>query len=263
MIIDTHLHVFPDNLAEKAITKLSKNSHLTPFTNGTISDTLSKMDKYNIDKAVCLNIAVKPNQDKKVNDFAIKNNSDRLIMFGSINPYSDNIENELKRLVDNGIKGIKLHPLYQGFKVDDPICDKLYSLCEKLGVRIAFHAGFDTAYPFKNNASPKRLRKVLLKYKNLKVQLAHLGGMMKWRAVYHNLCGLNCYFDLGMVAGYIKPKQALKIIDKHGIDKIMFATDCPWNNFEKTLNFLDSLGLSEENKEKILYKNALKFLDLE
>lgn len=263
MIIDTHVHVLPDVLAEKAVAKLSASSHLAPTTNETISDTLAKMQANNIDLAVCLNIAVKPNQDKKVNDFAIANNEGKLVMFGSVNPYSDNVVEELERLKNAGIKGIKLHPEYQQFYVDDSRCDIIYETCGRLGLIIVFHAGFDSAYPTCRHASARRLAKVVKKYPNTTFVLAHLGAMLWWRSVYRNIAGLNCYLDTAMIAGFLKPKLARKIIMKHGVDRVLFATDTPWCAWDKAIAYIDSLGLIAEEREKIMYKNALKLLGME
>lgn len=262
MVIDSHLHLFPDTLAYRAVTVLSENSGLIAYTDGTTTDTLKKLDVNGVDKAVVLNIAKKPNQDKKVNDFAIAANCERLIHFGSVNPYSDGVEEELERLVRHGIKGIKLHPEYQQFRVDDPIADKVYNKCTELGMIVAFHAGWDIAYPTGENAHPRYLAGMLDKHPNMKVQLAHFGGMLKWEEAEKYVIGRDCYIDISMCGSFLNPEQARRMIDNHGIERMLFGTDCPWENWEVMYEFVDKLGLNEVEKEKLMHANAEKMLGL-
>lgn len=262
MIIDMHLHMFPDDLAYRAVTLLSQNSGLTAFTDGTYGDTIKKLDENGIDKAVVLNIAKKPNQDKKVNDFAITFNNDKIIQFGSVHPLSDGVEAEMERLVKNNIKGIKLHPEYQGFRVDDKIADKIYKNASELGLIVAIHAGFDIAYPKSINAHPNYLCNVINKFPDLKLQLAHFGGMMFWDDVEKYLVGSNCYFDISMTGRFIEKEQAIRIIKNHGEDNILFGTDCPWENWQIMKDFVFGLKLGEEVNNKIMYKNAKKLLNI-
>lgn len=75
MIIDFHVHIFPDKIAKKAIGNLARISGLTPFTDGTIKDTMDKLKACGVDKAVFLNIATKPSQMTTINDEAARLNS--------------------------------------------------------------------------------------------------------------------------------------------------------------------------------------------
>lgn len=252
MIIDCHVHCFPDILAEKAVVQLSKNSGLQAYTNGTVADLIKKLDENKVNKAVVLNIAKKPNQDKKVNDFAIASNSDRLIHFGSVHPLSDSVEQELERLKQNGIIGIKLHPEYQEFDADDKVADKVYVKAQELGLIVAFHAGFDIAYPTSERAHPYKLRKVIDRFPHLKIQLAHFGGMLKWTYALEVLAGTDAYIDISMCGRYIGLEVAHAIIDKHGIDKMLFGTDSPWESWGTQYNLVDSLGLSAIDRQKLM-----------
>lgn len=262
MIIDCHLHYFPDALADRAVVQLSRNAGLKAYTNGTRLDTLAKLDDNGVDKAVVLNITKRPNQEAKVNDFAVAENCDRLIHLGSVNPYSEGIELELERLAKCGIKGIKLHPEYQEFNADDKVADTIYRKATELGLIVVFHAGFDIAYPLSNKAHPKRLRSVLDRFPDMKVQLAHFGGMLKWRAVEEYLVGSQASFDISMCSKYLEPELAANIVAKHGIDKLLFGSDCPWDSWQSMYGFVDKLNLSQDDKDKLYYKNAIRFYNL-
>lgn len=262
MIIDCHIHYFPDNLADKAVVQLSHNSGLEAYTNGSRQDTLKKLDENNVDIAVVLNITKRPNQELKVNDFAIVENCNRLIHLGSVNPYSDDIDKEMERLKTAGIKGIKLHPEYQHFDVDDPIADKIYLKAIELDMLVVFHAGFDIAFPLSDRAHPKRLRAVIDRFPDMRVQFAHFGGMLKWGAVEQYLVGSNAYFDISMCGRYIPIDQAKRIIQNHGIDRMLFGSDCPWENWQTMYDFVDKLELSSVDRNKLYYQNAIKLYNI-
>ena len=124
MIIDFHVHIFPDKIAKKAIGNLARISGLTPFTDGTIKDTMDKLKACGVDKAVFLNIATKPSQMTTINDEAARLNSmyENFTSFGSVHPDGENCLNELERINSLGIRGIKLHPDYQVFFANDKKC---------------------------------------------------------------------------------------------------------------------------------------------
>lgn len=263
LIIDFHTHCFPEKIAKNTIEKLSYVSGgLIPQTNGTAKSLLSLMDKDNVDKSVVLSIATNANQQKNVNDFAISLKSERIIPFGSVYPFSEDWEEELERLKDSGIKGIKLHPDYQQFFVDDERFFPIYKKIEKLGFILIFHAGEDFGFPPPYKATPERLRKVVTLIET-PVVCAHWGSLLMVDDVLKYLCDLdNCYFDTAFGYGTMPKARALSILEKKGTDKILFGSDSPWNAPSWDVDMLKTMGLTQEEEEKIFYKNAEKLLSL-
>ena len=263
MIIDFHTHCFPEKIAGKTIEKLSfVSGGLIPQTDGTKDSLLYLMSKDGIDKSVALSIATNANQQKNVNDFAISLKSEKLIPFGSVFPFSDDWEEELERLKENGIKGIKLHPDYQQFFVDDERLFPVYKKIEKLGFILVFHAGEDFGFAPPYKATPDRLRKVVTSIET-PVVCAHWGGLSMGNDVIKYLCDIdNCYFDTAFGYGTMPKVMALNILDKKGTDKILFGSDCPWNAPSWDVGMLKTMGLSQDEEEKILYKNAENLLGL-
>ena len=131
MIIDFHTHAFPDKIATRAIPELQKKIELQPQTDGTLRDLSVKMPAWGIDRSVICNIATNPRQQTNVNNFALETRKKYtdLIPLGSIHPDSDNIEEELDRLINGGILGIKIHPDYMGHDITDKCFDKVFELC--------------------------------------------------------------------------------------------------------------------------------------
>ena len=76
------------------------------------------------------------------------------------------------------------------------------------------------------------------------------------------IAGRNVYLDTAYTLHEISQDLFVKIMDKHGDDKILFATDCPWRDIKDDLEILKSYNLNPSSEQKILYKNALKLLDI-
>ncbi len=267
MIIDFHTHAFPDKLAPKALPVLASHVGYDPYGTGTVSDLIEKMDKGGIDKSVVCNIATNPKQQTNVNNFAIETmeqHGDRLICLGSINPYSDSIGEELDRLSKAGLPGIKLHPDYMETTIDDSAFDPIFDRCSELGMFIIIHAGFDVCSPDKIHATPDMILRRLERNPDIRLVCAHFGGNMMWDEVEEKLCGRNLWIDtsMGVLEGLSK-EQARRIIEKHGSEKVLFGTDFPWCDAKTNIDYIKSLGLSDEFEENIFHRNAEKLLGIE
>lgn len=262
MLIDFHTHLFPDTLAAKALGKLSSICGLSPVTDGTVSDSLIKFDEWGVDRAVVLHIATSPHQQQSVNRFAQSIQSSRLISFGSVHFESEDALRQLDALHQAGLQGIKLHPDYQGFDADDRRVYPIYERAQDLGLCCSFHAGFDPLSPQHIHCTPAMLKKIHQNFPALKMICAHLGGMRLWEAVEEELCGHALFLDTAFIAGAISPRQAARIISRHGSERVLFGSDCPWQKSCDTFSFIDSLPLTDREKENIFSRNALQLLGL-
>ena len=265
MIIDTHVHTFPDNIAPKAIGKLEKISGITPSTDGTVANTLSFMKKTGIDMFINLNIATGPNQQTTINNVAAQLNeqygNDSMISIGSVHYMNPDSVNELHRIKELDIKGIKLHPDYQDFFISDKELYPIYDACSQLDIPIIFHSGWDCYSPDVIHAPPVQSAVVAKAFPKLKIVLAHFGGLLMWEDVLEHLAGLeNVYLDTAMLATHCKNIDTIhKILNRHPLDNVMLGSDCPWENPANSVDFIYKLHISDSNKDKILYKNAMKF----
>ena len=260
-IIDFHTHIFPDNLAERAIKALEERAKSKPFTNGTLSDTLKVLNEWNTDYAVSLNIAVLPKSVAKVNDFAINTNGGKIISFGSVHPYADNSISELERIKNAGLKGIKLHPEYQEFDVEIDRAIEIYRKCGELNLIVLLHCGTDIAYPDTLRASPLALLTACKSAPDTKFVLAHMGGHQCWDGVLEHLAGLyNVWFDTSYMARTLDIVRFKKIVDKHGVKRILYATDCPWESGIETQKYIYNMGYTNQEVNDIMYNNAVELL---
>lgn len=262
MIIDFHTHAFPEKIAEKAIEKLSYTSGgLIPQTNGTIDSLKALMKKDGITKSVTLAIATNEKQQKSVNDYICSCACDEIIPFGSVYPYAEDALSELERIKAMGIKGVKLHPEYQQFFVNDEFMKPIYKKISELGLIVIFHAGEDFGYPAPYHATPERLRKAA-KWIDSPMICAHWGSASMGEDVLKYLCDIPVYFDTAFGYGSMPKDRAKRILDKKGVDKILFGSDCPWHAPSWDVRMIKTLGLSPEEENKIFFENAVSLLGL-
>ena len=263
MIIDFHTHCFPDALAPRAISSLAYSSALVPYTDGTVAGLRASMKENSITTSVVLNIATNAHQQAKVNDFAASiNNQKDIFAFGSVFPFSKDALDELERIKSLGLKGIKLHPDYQGFSVDDERLKPLYKKISSLGLITVFHSGVDLGFCAPYGNTPEKLIKALSWFSS-PVVAAHWGGPGYSKEVTEILCGAeNLYFDVSFGFSIIPKCYASKIVEKHGTDKLLFGTDSPWHTAQMELSLLNTLELSQDEKDNIFYKNASRLLEI-
>ena len=259
-IIDFHNHIFDDRIADKAIEALSIKCGLPPAQNGTKAGLLSNMDRAGISHAVVLPIATKPSQTGTINKWAKENCDDRLTIFGTFHPESENPIQDIDNIAALGLKGVKLHPDYQGFFVDEKKMLPLYDRIFSNGLILIFHCGIDIGLPPPVHCPPERLRKVIDEMKGGKLIASHLGGFRMWDDVERYLVGQEVYLDTSMGTNYYSKEQFLRILKNHGDNKILFATDSPWSVPDEEIHNLKSFGLPEETLKKIFYKNGLELL---
>lgn len=263
MLIDFHTHTFPDKLAPRALSSLSdKSGGLVPVTDGTMADTALKMREWGVNCRVMLSIATNPHQQKNVNDFAIANNTPDVIAFGSVHPDAPDAIDELGRLKAAGLKGVKLHPEYQAFDIDDRRMYPIYDCCQQLGFVVSFHTGKDLGFPDTLHAPPAAIARMMRDFPHLKAVMAHMGGCFLWSEALDYVAGLPCYIDTSFTSGYLDKNLMEQLIDKHGAQRVLFGSDCPWASSKETFDFVDSLNISDEKKEQIFYQNAKSLLGL-
>lgn len=265
MIIDFHTHAFNDKIAEKAIARLVDVAKMEVYSDGKIGGIQAQIDKGLIDKAVMLPVATKPTQQTIINDWAaeMQNTHPDIISFGSVHPDADDVFEELERVKEMGLHGVKFHPDYQNFFIDEEKCFPIYRKCAELGLPAVFHAGWDPLSPDVIHAVPQASRRAHDAVPEMTMILAHMGGMNCWDDVEKYLVGQdNIYFDTAIVDRNIDDEQCERIFKNHGTDRILFATDFPWHTADMEISLVNRLDLSDEDRERIFHKNAENLLNL-
>lgn len=263
MLIDFHTHAFPDKLAGRAADSLSYAAGgLKPQTDGTMASLKEEMKKDGVDISVVHSIATNPKQQTNVNNFAIQINQDpSIVAFGSIHPDAPDALEELERIHDAGLKGVKLHPEYQGFYVDDEKMKPIYKKISHLGLITMLHAGQDIGFAPPYHCTPEHLCNAL-KWFDSPVVAAHWGGFACSEDVLNQLCGLDLWMDISFGYGAIPKPLAQAIVEKHTPDRLLFGSDLPWHRPSWEMKLLSSLDLSDSDREKICFQNAQSLLGL-
>lgn len=268
MKIDFHTHIFPAKIAPGTIEYLEKNGGIRAFTDGTLTGLKHSMKESGVDISVVLPVVTKPSQFESVNQYAAEiNDKDGILSFGGIHPDSSDYKKELDTIKSLGLKGIKLHPDYQKTYIDDVKYLQIIDYAGKIGLIVSVHAGRDVGLPDPIHCTPERVVQLLDKLEigkdsELKLILAHMGGHSCWDEVEELLAGKPVYFDLSFSLEYMKQLVFEKILNKHGVDRILFATDSPWSGQKETIDRVKALKLSEEEMEKIFCQNAKKLLNI-
>ena len=260
--IDAHCHIYPEKIAKLAISHTDNFYSVESFNKGTLDDLLISSEKAGIDKCIIQSVATTPKQVQSINRFISENVNlykDKFVGLGTIHPRSTDIEGDIEHLIELGLKGIKIHPDIQGFKLDDDGYMQAYKICEKKGLSVLMHTG-DSRY---DNSNPNRLIPVLEKFKGLKVIGAHFGGWSIYEDASKQLCSYeNLYVDCSSAFYYLSKDASKEIIHRYGVDKVLFGSDYPMWDAGEELSYFFSLNLTKEENEKILSKNLKKLLNI-
>lgn len=291
MIIDFHTHTFPEKIAQSAIAKLSASADIKNYIAGTLTDLISSMQNNSIDYSVILPVVTRPEQEKNINRLAIETNEhfhdQGIISFGGIHPYNDDYKAILHFLSTHGVKGIKLHPVFQKTYFNDIQYKRIVSCAMDEDLIVVTHAGYDISYPGADFVTPAHVLPMIKELKPPKLVLAHMGGWNCWDEVYEKIAGLPVYLDTSFsltplrspkskaatINRYddrskrserlqLKTDEFCKFVRKHGADRILFGSDSPWSDQGESLNILNNTGLAATDISKISGENARHLLSL-
>ena len=258
LVIDAHCHIYPEKIAAKAVNGTDNFYGEHSVGTGTVDDLIEREQKAGIDKFVVQSVATTPQQVSRINHFIadeVSSKPEILTGLGTLHPDSSDIKGDIDELIALGLKGVKLHPDIQAFKLDDYRCLKIYEICEEKGLPLLIHTG-DYRYDFSN---PNRMLPILDIYTNLTIVGAHLGGWSIYDEAAEKYKDYkNFYVDCSSSFYYLKPEKAKEIIRTYGAERVLFGTDYPMWEAKTELDYFLSLGLDEWEIRCILNKNAKK-----
>ncbi len=260
-IIDFHCHIYPDPIAQKATDSIREFYELEGgHMDGRVSTLLQRGTQAGIDRFVVLPVGMRPDKVRHVNDF-IKGEvakCSRFIGFGTIHAQMENIADEAQYIIDSNLQGIKMHPDFQRFDIDDPRLDALYETVQGK-IPVMFHMG-DQRYDFSH---PARLRRVMERFPKLQAVAAHFGGYSMYETAYEELKDQeNCIFDVSSSLMFMENGVGEKYIRLYGPERMVYGTDYPlWDPVNEVRRFF-SLKLTDTEFEQICHKTAENFLML-
>ena len=261
-IIDAHCHVYPDKIAQKASDSTGSFYGIPSLLDGKISTLLEHGEKAGIEHFVIQSVATTPKQVSSINRFiaaSVADGDGRFTGLGTLHPDSEDIEADVNEIVSLGLKGVKLHPDIQRFKIDDFRMLKIYALCEGR-LPILIHTG-DNRFDYSN---PNRMQPILEIYRGLTVIGAHFGGWSVWEEATEKLSKYeNFYVDCSSSLYDMTPEKAKGLIMAYGTNRVLFGTDYPmWKPVDEIERFL-LIELSKEERDDIFYNNAARLFDIQ
>lgn len=261
-IIDSHCHIYPDKIADKATEATGNFYSIQMDCRGTVSVLAEEAEKAGITHCLVQSVATTPAQVSSINNFIAEavRGSENLAGLGTLHQDSDDFERDTDELISLGLKGVKMHPDIQRVAINDDRCMKIFEICERKGLPVLLHTG-DKRYDFSN---PDRMIPVLETFKNLTVIGAHFGGWSVWEDAAKELCGFkNFYVDTSSSLYAIKPSAARELVELYSDDRVLFGTDFPmWRPSEELERYM-KLGFCDKQNEKIFFENAKRIFGLD
>lgn len=258
---DAHAHIYPGKIAEKATASVGDFYGLHMNYVG-LPEVLSQTgEAAGIDRFLVCSVATKVEQVRSINAFIEGACRDfpRFLGLGAWHQDIADIEGELDDIQGRGLKGIKLHPDFQEFQIDDPKMLPFYRAAAKRRLPVLFHTGDDR----KDFSSPRRLAHVLDQAPELVCVAAHLGGYTQWKEARECLNSPNVYVDTSSSLSFLSREEALESIEHFGRGRVMFGTDFPMWRVQDELEAFFGLGLEESVNRAILYGNFARLFGLD
>ena len=251
-IIDAHSHIFPHKIAEKATINIG-HFYDIPMTHiGSSEHLLTSGVRIEVEKFLVCSTATRPAQVESINTFIHEECKlhDKFYGFATMHPDYEHIEAELDRVVEMGLHGIKLHPDFQLFDIDDKNADRMYKAASDRNLPILFHTG-DNRY---NYSAPHRLRAIADRFPDLLCIGAHFGGYRLWDESMDTLLDCkNVLFDTSSSLMFLEPAHAVDMIHHFGVERFMWGSDFPmWDHKDELERFM-ALPLTEDERERIFH----------
>ncbi|HXI11548.1 MAG TPA: amidohydrolase family protein [Thermoanaerobaculia bacterium] len=270
-IFDVHVHVQPWEMMKAGpLALMDRAPAEVRNTLSSARNVLEYLDQSGVERICCINY-VSPDVmgfTREVNEWIAaftRADRDRLFPVGSVHPlYEKKSADEIRRVLDLGIRMIKIHPPHQRFsanayKHDLPGLADVYRECEQRRVPVMFHTG-TSIFPGARNifADPMPIDDVAIDFPELRIILAHAGRPMYGEtAFFLARRHPNVFVDL---SGF--PPRALETYFPRAAslpDKLLWGTDWPSPgivSMSKNIEDFQSLGFDPAFQEKVFWSNA-------
>ncbi len=213
--------------------------------------------------------------DQHVADY-VKQKPESLTGFLSVDPTVDGWQDEMRAGHQTlGLKGIKLLPMYAGFKPNEIKLDELWQYTSDHQLPVLLHTGttFISQAPLECTL-PRHLDLVATRFPDVKIIMAHLGHPYEGEAIVVARKHANVFTDISAL--HYRPYQlyqSLMLVQEYGIwDKVLFGTDYPFTTVKATIAGLHQLNhdfahspamrLNEDQIEKMIHRDSLSLLGL-
>ena len=253
MRYDVHTHAFHPKVADKVLAQLEGHYDIPPVGLGTAGDLLARLACVGIQRAVVLNAATAPAQVIPANEFVLglARTHPEVIPFGTLHPADPGWHDAMEGLWRNGVRGIKLHADFQGFRLDDPALDPIF---EEGRGRFCFmlHVG-DRLPPDRNPSSPGKVARILDRHPGITVIAAHLGGYLHWQFALEHLVGRDVFLDTSSALPFLDDVTLREIFSRHAPERMLFGSDYPlFDPGTEAARLQQRLALGDDALERLM-----------
>ena len=261
MIIDCHMHVWPDHIAEAMLSQRPAGMELR--FDGKLSGLLRTMDESGIDMGLALGVAIKASTVARTNEFIGSLPRDRLVPFGTVHP-DLSVEENLKHLQDNGIVGVKLHPLFQSLSLADPMVHEILAALAEARVPVVTHVGAGADDASNERGAPVLLRAVADRLPDLTLIACHFGGYHRLDEAEQHVVGSSVVLETSWppTLAELEPDRLVALIRRHGADRLVYGSDWPMADPAAEIAAIRGLGLTTAERDGILGGNLARILGL-
>ena len=74
------------------------------------------------------------------------------------------------------------------------------------------------------------------------------------------LIGKEIFMEISFALTHLSPEQAVRMLNKHPVDYLLFGSDSPWDDQSEAIQRLKKLNLNQERLDRILGQNAERIL---
>jgi predicted TIM-barrel fold metal-dependent hydrolase len=265
-IFANHAHVFPASLRAE----------------GTVERLLVMMDACRIEQAVCF--APFPHELEGQNDWLAREiaGRDRLVGFGTLDLRRDDQRDQVRRVRDLGLRGLKLHPNSQQFDLLSDSALRAFEAAQEAGLFISFHSG---VHHYRiEHYNVLKFDEIAYRFPDLHFSLEHVGGWAFFQeavaVITNNIPyppvpnrkprvygGLTSVFTPDYIRiWYMPPERMTELVRQAGAGQLIFGLDFPYNLEENTklgLRAIEALPVSDAERAAILGGNLRGILEME
>ena len=203
---------------------------------------------------------------------AVRDHPDAFTGLGSVDPRKgQEAVDEVARIAELGLRGVKLHPSLQAFAPDDERYWPVFEACERHGLLALFHtgtSGIGARQPGGQGiridlAHPLKLDPVAAAFPGLTVVAAHFGWPWHMDLIAMALHKTNVYIDISGWSPKRVPPEVIRELRGRLSDQFIWGSDFPFITPERCLSELAEMGLPDEVTTKLLRDNAARVLKLQ
>ena len=258
MVVDSHVHLYPDAIAAKVTASLGAKFGNAPAFVATVAGCAAHDAKSGVDWSLNLPVATSPDQVPPINRWAQAIDDPHVRSLAALHPDCSDRPALVADIAARGFRGIKFHPEYQKFRFNEPRMDEVWRAMSEQGLVAYLHAGGERVFRPPFHSTPAEIATLKRRFPALTIVAAHLGGFEMWEEAERELCGTEVYLDLSHTFHWMPDEQILRLIRRHGAGHVLFGSDAPWQDPADTLAAFRALPLTADEQNAILFENACR-----